>query len=160
MSKICDICGKGACEYVKATAWWGKHLSYSDKSRKNQHWTAKIREDINQLTADICKKCTDDNLSNLIHFHQEVPEEVLNKRSLEERREKYPNESGLKSLRMTFTGGVEDIYCDICQKPCFEKHLKLKSEWQYPDQSHLTAYMCPECVSEHLTGQIKFSISG
>jgi hypothetical protein len=160
MSKICDICGETACEYVKASGWWGKHLKYSDQFGKNQRWTAEIREDINQLTADICKKCTDENLSKFIHFHQEIPEKVLRQLAIEERRKKYPNESGLKSLRMTIPGGIEDIDCDICQKSCFEKHLQLKSQWQYPDQSHLTAYICPECFSEHLTGKIKFSTSG
>lgn len=160
MSRICDICGQSVSDYVKTTAWWGKHLDYSDPSGKHDRWSAKLREDTNQLTAEVCKKCTDENLSKFIHFNQELSEELLRKLAIEERRKKDPNESMLKSLRKTVPGGVEDIYCDICQKSCFEKHLKFQSEWQYPDQSTLTAYICPECVSEHLIGQIKFSISG
>ncbi len=156
MSHICDICGEAACEYMKVTAWWGKHLAYSDPSGRYNRWSAKLRQDTNQLTANICRKCVEQGLSKFINFNQELSEELLRKRAIESRRKKYPNESMLKSLRMTVPGGVEDIHCEICLNSCFEKHLKLQSEWQYPDQSTLTGYLCEECVSKNLIGQVKF----
>lgn len=149
MSRTCDICNKSALEYMTVTAWWSKYLEYEDPYEKHNRWSVQLRQDISGLTADVCRQCVDEQLSKFMHFHREFSEKLLQERAIEKRRKQYPNEAMLKSLRMTIPNGLEDVFCDICNTSCFEKHLKFRSEWQYPDQSTLVAYICEQCVSRH-----------
>jgi len=101
-----------------------------------------------RVKADICRQCAEEHLMSLIRFYPTA--EYRQRQQLEERRQKYPDEAPLKSLRMTVPAGLEDVACDICETPCFDKHLNLRPRWLDANGIPIEAVVCELCTATYL----------
>lgn len=89
----------------------------------------------------ICRRCVEDRLSTDIRLNQEKPREVLRA----ERREAFPKESDFVNLRKT-TLWVGGISCHRCESECYERHVKVRSEWLDAERSHLRPLLKTEAT--------------
>lgn len=154
---LCDVCGLilGQEErYFSLNAWHGKGQHYPGNRRKPEGWDVKRRDDLEQLSADVCATC----MSDRVNFSQLNP--VKTKETLkQELKAANPNLSGLTLLRQTAGSVALWVKCDRCQKDCIDKHLQIASAWLTPHGEELTAELCEPCVNEMLQPIVRFQVT-
>lgn len=152
---LCDLCGNSCqgSDFFHLSGWWGKHLRFDAPKPKDRHWEPKLMIELEQMQADVCRQCVLERLDFLqLHI------EPSRNRTLQERQAQYPNESLLKAMRLTSPAGVDDVFCDICQTSCYEKHLRFQSQWKTSDDSTTEAEVCDRCVESRLKPLIRFQL--
>jgi len=153
---LCNVCGN-ICrhnQYASLQAWHGKHQHHSRKRGRAECWTIDLREDIEQLSADVCRDCLNDRLA-VIRLNSSKTRAAL----MQDLRAVKPSISAFEALRRTVGVGVTSARCDICKTECIDKHLKIIGNWNSVGVEELTSEVCERCVSGQLSAVIRFQVN-
>lgn len=144
---LCDLCGQLCDEVIQVSGWWGKVLK-PGVTRKQDRWEPVLREDCDRIQADLCHRCLHDRLS-IAQLHAEPTREQQFEQYLQE----HPGVSQLKAIRLCCGYTTDEVFCDRCQKECYEKHVRFRVERKHRLDSPQTAEMCEACFDLTWTSQ-------